>query len=206
MMNRSIMVRLLALVTLAAILVVVALDSRFHFDSKLVLLKKQNQSAQRSWNVHYAQAEVHLHSAMRYEPDIARINELITPGHVILSDLATSYYLAAMTPSFVKNTHLHQGRLRSPGWAVFLSKRDYCNLEDKARRDRVIQFFRRQRALAIGQPRLKYIVINRDRQNQNLKLDCLATQHQRIKKALPGLARLIYDGEYLSLFEIELAD
>ena len=51
-------------------------------------------------------------------------------------------------------------------------------------------------------PELRYILVNKDVKNLNLRLDCLWTARKRLIKYVGGLAELKYEGEYLNLYQI----
>lgn len=196
------------LLILMMLLMLVVFDSKHHFDAEMVSAKLKHNSAQRHWSLFYPQNHVYYSSSFRYELDFEAINNLVEPGYVVISDVATSYYAAASLPLYVRNIHLHQGLGRAPGWYQFLSSRVLCYIEHQENYDKASKFFKKDietaRDKSIGQ--LRYIIVNTDRLNRNLKTDCLAFRSKHIVEHLSKIAKLKYDGEFLKLFEFNAAE
>ena len=187
---------------------VVVYDSRHHFDADLIHVKRQHKSAQKNWNLFYDQRYVFADSGFRYEADFLAINQLIQPRSVILSDISSSYYASTYLSAYVKNIHRHHGRADSNGISVLLNNRDVCYLQDPKNIERAGKFFESHNALMLerGLPKLRYIIVNRDDKNLNLRQDCLWTANERIIKHVENLAVLIFKGEYLNLYRINTAN
>ena len=190
---------------LVLILATVVYDSRYHFDSALVEAKKKHQSAQRNWSVFYSQREVYEHSPLRYVEDIHAISELIDPQTTVLSDLATSYYLAATLPVYVPNIHRHQGRYQRPIWAKFIDKRYACYTEIEENSKNYVSFISNQKRKKNQADHLmvRYFIVNSDKINHNLRRDCLAFRARYIEEQLMLYGQKLYQGEYLTLFTVE---
>lgn len=184
---------------------VVVYDSRYHFDSDLIHLKRQHKSAQKNWNVFYDQRYVYADSGFRYESDFNAIAKLITPGRVFLSDISTSYYASTYLPAYVKNIHRHHGRHDGNGIHSFLNTRQACYLQDSNNVKATVLFFKDHNTLMRkrGLPELQYILVNRDVKNLNLRQDCLWTAKERLIKFVGELAELKFEGDYLNLYEIK---
>lgn len=184
---------------------VVIKDSSYHFDAELIHLKRQHKSAQKNWNVFYDQRYVFADSAFRYEADFSAIKKLIDPKSVILSDISSSYYSSTYLPVYVKNIHRHHGRRGRGNIFSLLNSRQACYLQDPNNVAATEQFFNEHNALMrkVGMPELKYIIVNRDDKNLNLRQDCLWTARARLIKYLGGLAELKFSGEHLNLYQIK---
>ena len=182
----------LVLVIVGALLVY---DSKFHFDAEIVRVKSENYSAQRHWNSNYTQGYVYKDSSIRYDQDFSSIKNLIRPNSVLLSDLATSYFAAAMLPVHVVNIHRHQGRNRWTELINFLDKQYLCYMEFEENRQHVSDFFK-------GNSDLDYVLINKDRINGNRERDCLAFRSDTMIEHLPKFSNLLWEGEFLNLYSV----
>lgn len=190
--------------SIIALLLLIAFDARVHFDADLIQLKRQHKSAQKNWNLFYDQRYVYADSAFRYEADFESISQLIEPNTVIFSDISTSYYSASYLPVYVKNIHRHHGRLDWSGVSDLLSGRKACYLQDPENVSFLAQYFRDHNALMREQnlPEFRYILVNKDVKNLNLRLDCLWTARERLMRFVGGLSALKYEGQYLNLYQI----
>lgn len=196
--------QLLVFIALVAVLFLLVYDAKPHFDKELVQVKRENNSAQRNWSLFYGQRFVFYESAFRYQDDINRIRELIEPGQIVLSDLATSYYAAASLPVYVRNVHRHHGRTHSSNWLKLLDRRTACNLHQP---DAFLAFKKfivdaQRNSASRGQPQFKYVLVNKDSNNKNLRLDCLWHRRALLMKNIARVSKLKYEGEFLSLYEI----
>lgn len=194
--------RAIAILVLFLLLLLVVRDAAFHFDEERVIVKRQNQSAQRHWSLFYHQTYTYDDSSFKYEQDIHNIEGLIEPNNTLLTDKASSYYLAAQLPVFVKNVHAHH--IRNPDWMNMLKGSHLCYIDFQEFYSEAESFILNQTQIADlnGTPMIKYWVINNDSRNLNLRYDCLATRSGEIKKGLQDLGRLIYEGEYFLLYEL----
>lgn len=189
---------------LLSVVALVVYDSLPHFDEDLVHLKRGHRSAQRDWNVHYDQSYVFNDSSMRYQADLNAIERIIEPDHIVLSDLATSYFLAAHMPIYVKNVHHHQGRNQSAAWRKLLNDKTACYLGQEGNMAKFKRFVIKQnkRAKQMNQPLFKYVVVNKDTKNLNLKYGCLWHARGRLSESITEISSLHYTGEFLDLYEL----
>ena len=178
-----------------AILVVIVKDSQFRFDADLVKLKHQNYSAQRHWSWRLGQLPVYRDSSLKYEGDFRQLRSLVGRDSFLLSDIATSYFVSSYLPVFVPNVHRHQGRWMHHEIINFLEKRTICYMEFAENKSKVADFFAKNKTL-------DYILINKDRTNTNRKRDCLAFRSHTLIEHLPSFASLVFEGEYLNLYEL----
>jgi hypothetical protein len=199
--------RLLAIFALFSIVALLAYESMPHFNRGLIQLKRDNNSAQRNWNLFYGQRFVFYDGPFRYNRDLEQIRHIISPGHTLLSDLATSYYAAAYLPLYARNVHKHQGRKQSLLWQKMLDQGLACNLHQEGAFSQFKAFISADRALseAANQPALKYVLVNKDENNKNVRLDCLWNRRALFIENIARLSELIYQGEYLDLYQINSA-
>lgn len=190
-----------------AVLALLLYDSRSHFSEKNVQLKRQNSSAQRNWNIFYGQRFVYYDGVFRYQRDLDQISNLIEPGQVAFSDLATSYYAAASLPVFVRNVQRHHGRWQSPAWLKMLDNNVACNLhiEDSFVAFKEFLAEDRKASETENQPKFRYVLVNKDVNNKNVRLDCLSNRREMFMQNITRLATLKYSGDFINLYEIENA-
>ena len=195
--------RILCCFGLLAIVILVISDSSMHFDKQRVEIKRQANSPQHHWNVFYPQRYTYVDTSFKYRNDLLQISQLIEPNKIVLSDRATSYYLVSELPVYVKNVWRHHGR-NYPLWTNLLDNLYACYIDQDRSLSEIQEFIAefKQYAKDKKQPEFKYWVINRDPNNFNLRDDCLATRGSDIEQALPNIAREIYRGEYLWVYEL----
>lgn len=183
----------------------VAKDSYTKFSSESILLKRQNKSAQRHWNLFYGQRYVYEDSSFKYAKDMGKLSELVAPGSVVLSDISTSYYLAAEIPVFVKNIHRHHRGSGSGIWASLLRSKHACYLDQPERYAAFMKFIDQERNASTrpGNQPLRYFVVNKDQINLNMRNDCLSQRRTAFIKNADGFAKLAFDGTYLMLYELD---
>jgi hypothetical protein len=186
------------------VLALLAHESRHHFDPRLIQLKRQDNSAQANWNLFYGQRFVYYDSSFRYQADMDQIIELIRPGRVLLSDLATSYYAAASLPVYVKNVQRHHGRWQSLQWRNLFEDELACNLHDEEISLAFKEFVYADRSFSEtkGLPKFEYLLLNKDQHNKNVRLDCIWNSRAAFAASLEKFSTLIYEGEYLSLYKV----
>lgn len=201
---RNIVLTSCAVLAFVLLLGVVIYDARTHFDAELIHIKRQHKSAQRNWNLFYDQRYVYADSGFRYESDFDVIRQLIEPGGAILSDISTSYYSSTYLPAYVKNIHRHHGKYDVNGISALLRSRQLCYLQDPKNVIATAEFFKKHNALMRerGIPEVRYIIINSDVKNLNLRQDCLWTARERLIKFVGNLATLKFEGEYLRLYQL----
>ena len=197
--------RLLTSLALIGVLSLVFYDSKSHFSESLIQLKRQNNSAQKNWNIFYGQRFVYYDGSFRYRHDLDQIRGLIEPGQVVLSDLATSYYAATYLPVFVRNVQRHQGRWQSPLWQKMLDSNVACNLhqEDSFLAFQAFVAENKKFSDTENQPKFNYVLVNKDVNNKNVRLDCLSNRRAIFMQNIVRLSSLKYSGEFINLYEIE---
>ncbi len=194
-------------IPLSILLVVAAVlvhDSWYHFNADSIHKKRVHQSPQRNWNIWYNQKYVYSDSPIRYQNDLARIKDVMIPGYSVWSDLATSYYAAATLPVYVRNIHRHHQLTRFKGVMKFLAGGNVCYLEDASHLEAAVQFFKKDSVLSKkrGWPEIRYILLNKDKQNFLLRRECMAVRSRHLELNLLNISHLLYEGQYLNLYEL----
>ena len=193
-----------AAIGILLILLLVIYDSKSHFDQSLINVKRESGSAQRNWNLFYGQRFVYYDSSFRYLDDLRSIKALIEPKQLILSDLSSSYYAAAILPNYVPNVYRHQGRDKSVGWSKMLDNRIACNFHQDDGLNNFKKFITLEslQSRKKKRPKFSYILVNKDLNNRNLRLDCIWHRRMALIENIEKLASEIYDGEYLRLYKL----
>lgn len=194
------------MVSAIALLFVVSLlvyDSKFHFSEQVVLIKREHNSGQRHWNLFYDQSFVFRDSSMRYQDDLEKIAEIIEPSSVVLADLATSYYVASSSGAYVRNVHQHQGRGKSGRFAKAINSGTFCYLNIDGPFNEFMSLIDIESRRSREAPRLRYVVINSDASNKNVRSDCMFHRRQYIQEAVQPFSKKVFSGEYLTVYEID---
>ena len=189
---------------LVALLSTIVLDTAPRFSRDTVEIKRQHNSAQRNWNVFYGQNYVFDDGALKYQADFVKLESVIEPDAIALTDLATSYYLASHLPLYVKNVHRHHSVSIRREWRMLIQSKHACFLDQPARKSLLVDFVRTERARssASGAPEFLYLVVNKDQINRNMKLDCLSQSRSAFVKNIDDVADIIFDGEFLRVYKI----
>lgn len=190
---------LASLLLLAVLLGVIVNDSATHFDRELIQLKQQHKSPQKNWNVFYGQNYVFNHSSIKYEQDVLALKKIVEPKRVVLSDISTSYYLAAELPVYVKNIQRHQGARANLEWGKVL--KSLCYLDQENHAQLFADFVRDYRQSLDSEP--FYLVVNKDQVNSNMRNDCLSQRRTAFIQNIDKYASQVFDGQYLRLYMIK---
>jgi len=186
-----------------ALIALILLDSKAHFDPSLIQAKRKHQSAQKNWNLFYGQNYNFADSSMRYRDDIAKISSLLAKGFSVISDMATSYYIASSSQAYVINIQRHHGAAYTNAWNKLIRNKTLCNLGQLRYQSKLAQFFYDQRSRATKFP-VKYLIVNNDTLNKNVRLDCLWQRRQSLVENIKGVSRPIYQGDFLTLYELDI--
>ncbi len=151
-----------------------------------------------NWSIGKASNAILSQSGIRYQSDVDKLQNLLTPGVMFLSDRATNYYLSAMLPLYGANPHPHNRPNISPyitqqtlaqicsndfrlkGWYAMVDKSSY-NIKR-------------------NWPEIKYLIINRDIENNNVRNSCLTTHVNEIENDSRLNLHLVFSGIYLDVF------
>ncbi len=201
---RKLIVGFASILCLLLMLLLVLYDSRQHFDAELVELKKKAHSAQKNWNIFYGQKHVYLGGGMRHHDDFKRLKSLLQPGSGMISDVATSYYLASSLPLYFKNVHRHHGRYKSPEWETLISHRVLCYLDapENLVKFNKVMIEEELRAKKRGLPPVRYIAVNRTHYNDNFKRGCLSQRRRGLLSVIDQVGHSVYEGETISVYRL----
>jgi len=198
--------QLIVIMCLSLTLGLIAYDSLPHFDESLIQLKRNHRSAQRNWNVFYGQRFVYFDSSFRYQKDLAEIKKLIEPGHLLLTDYATSYYASSSLPVYTRNVQRHHGRPKSKSWRKMLDSRSACYLGQPDKFSQFKKFLAIENYSSRSNDRLelRYAITNKDSRNLNLRYDCLWNGRDGFITHIERLATLKYEGDHINLYEFNM--
>lgn len=184
-----------------AVLCVVSFDIayRFGFSAKPVFTRFANDPYH--WRITRTAADNISHSSIRYYPDFRNIQGIVVGKSLFLADVATSYYVAAALPLYAANTHGHHGRDYDMYREIL---RALCGESNKNSIDDAEKLLRGQREQSIKAGRLpvRYIFVNKDTVNKNVKGHCMTRNHNEIERQLERFFKQIYTGQYIDVFEI----
>ena len=105
-------------------------DSYRFFSRDYVQVKLQHRSGLYDWNIHFPQSVVYHDSSLRYQQDFKDLKEIIDEDSLLISDMATSYYAAALLPVYIRNTQRHHGRQNFQAWSSIFDRFDFCYLDN----------------------------------------------------------------------------
>lgn len=155
------------------------------------------------WRLANNRDAIFIHSSLRYQQDIKKIRELIdsNKNNSFISDVATSYYIAAETDlrPVVQQAHHSTTGLRFK--ELFQA---FCNNEisDSEFANKIFRI--NQKRQNKNTDNIKYIIINRDTLNYTAEVlgtSCVGeTDH--LVLGLDNIADLAHKGEFLSLWKI----
>ena len=155
------------------------------------------------WLLRDNRKTITFHTSWRYKKDLEYIRKLTNNDDSVgfLSDLATSYYVAAETKlqPLVQQAHHSKSGLRFNEFML-----SFCNSEttsqDFLRKIYTINT-RRGKARA---PVIQYIIVNRDTNNYTAEvfgMSCVG-EISHLESELENIAKLIFNGNHLSLWRI----
>ena len=202
--QRSVLKGLLYSVGLLAFCAFIAYESRYHFDSALVEAKKDVHSAQRNWSVFFDQSNVYLSGGIRHSEDFSKLRLLIEPKSAIIADLASSYYMSAMLPIYVKNVHRHHGLYSLHPWGELISSRFTCYLEVPENLDKFKRVLKHEerRAAGRGVVPVRYIAVNKTHGNANFKRGCMSQRRGALFSVIDQLGSPVYEGETIIVYRL----
>ncbi len=182
----------------------IVVDARQHFDPNLIQLKKKHHSAQRNWNLFFGQSNVYLSGGFRYAEELKQLEGVLEADVAVFTDLATSYYLSSSLPVYVKNVHAHHGRYKSPEWHAFINKRIGCYINHADNFDKFAHLLEAEERLATRRdvPPVRYVVINKDSDNINLRRDCFLRRASALSEVLSASYEKIHEGDMFVVFRL----
>lgn len=141
--------------------------------------KEYHWTLGRSFDDNYSQ------SSLKYHSDLTSIGSLAKRDGIFYSDVATSYYVTSTLPLYSRNPLYHH---RLPG--VYIKDDE---VEALCTGDTEIQ------KSIVDRLDLDYIIINSDRNNRNVRRNCLSIDDSIID----DIAHRLYEGEFLSLYRVK---
>ncbi len=148
-------------------------------------------------------------SGYAYRQDIKEIMSVIEPDNSFISDQTTSYYVLAFLPLFSAVAKAHHGGLGKDENSPFVSSefQKYLCGTDELYKDKSLKtYFSEKQKLhrSRGWPEIKYILLNKDLKNRYVNLRCLTANNQNTQSKVNSIGNLIYQGNHLDLYEIDL--
>ena len=188
-----------ALLTIVVVCISIAYDISTHFGKDRGRVLSVVWNGGYHWRIPARPLDNLRHSSLPYSEDIKVIKRITEPGSLILSDLATSYYLAAETDLYVANVHQHHHQSASMAKKAVTLICEYGANKPQA----YIRFITAKKNIESTMGRdLKYLVINKDSGNVNVIRNCLARKNviNKLQNSL-NLSQL-YNGDYLELYAL----
>lgn len=130
------------------------------------------------------------HSSLKYRDDLRDISDHIDPGALVLSDVATSVYLAASTNYYVVNPLPHH---RVPDSTLSSTELEIL-CDETATWEALREILMRLK--------VQYLIVNNDTQNPNLGLSCPALRSAIIATRFPSNFKTIFEGKWLSAYQL----
>jgi hypothetical protein len=134
------------------------------------------------------------HSSLKYINELTEIDELTSAESIFLTDVATSYYLASLTDSFVRVVHPHH----------FVDK---FSIEGELYK-RLCQSLTQQSRFTDAKRILKdykvtHVLLNKDQNNRNVKTFCHGGQNRpTLRSNLGQLGKIIYTSNNFDLYAL----
>lgn len=176
------------------------IDSYRFFSREYVNLKLRHYSGQYDWNVFFPQSIVYNNSSFRYQLDFKELNKIVVPNSLLISDMATSYYSAALLPVYIRNMQPHQGRRNFKEWSSIFDQLDFCYLDAPKSTEKIKTVLN----IEANASRLPiYVLLNKDGVNINNHRDCMANRSKQIAAGVQAFATKIFSGQYLELYQID---
>ena len=179
--------------TFFLVLVMLLPDILFHFNVFPRPLAGR-EATEYHWRTFRNFADNHSNSSLKYRDEIESIDKLLPRDSIVLSDIATSYYLAASSRHNVQLIHDHH---QITGYSLgFESMKDLCDrLSTRSSTGEVLEVFRE-----VG---TTHLIINNDKKNKNIGVLC--KNENILKVALSQLkkdGRQIYQSQYIQVYSM----
>jgi len=168
---------------------IVAIDISFHLGF-IGSWRYGSETAAYHWKLGRSFDSNYQHSSLKYERDLVTLDHDIQLSGRALSDVATSVYLASTTKLSVVNPFPHHRIARRS-----VTDSDIDALCDK---DSSWQILRE----ILARLEVDYVVINHDRENPNVVRSCSSLRTDQLMQRFQGSFRLVYDGEFLSAYQV----
>ena len=190
--------KILAAAALLSIITLVVFDSRIHFSSELVRLKSEKFSSQKNWNLFFDQSYVYYSGGLNLHSDIKELNSVLQRDDIVVSDIATSYYLVANLPVHIVNVHRHHGRYRFEKWSEMLDSGRICRLSQDQNLEELDAILDGR----LGQSESIYLVINKSQGNRNFVRDCLSSNRGYLISTAQALFEQRFENQSFVVFDL----
>ena len=168
---------------------IVAIDISFHLGF-IGSWRYGSETAAYHWKLGRSFDSNYQHSSLKYERDLVTLDHDIQLSGRALSDVATSVYLASTTKLSVVNPLPHHRIARRS-----LTNSDIEVLCDKDSSWEILREI-------LARLEVDYVVINHDRENPNVVRSCSSLRTDQLMQRFQGSFRLVYDGEFLSAYQV----
>ena len=189
---------------LLLIVLIILPDALFHFGVLDRPVFSVKSTPLYYWRVNKSSKDNLFHSSIRYYADFEKIKDLVIPDSYFLSDVATTYYVSAALPLYGVNVHRHHQYN-----VVKISRKDvghFCD-ENAEESRKLVERYLRKKAESHnkrGLAPLRYIFLNKDKQNRHVASSCLARRHELIKANLDSILMPVYQGEFIDVYEFRV--
>ena len=192
---------------LAAVIVFIGAESWFHFDKDLIEKKKRAYSAQKDWSLFFGQSHVYMNGGFRHDEEFRELTVLLEPNTALITDLATSYYIAANLPVYVKNVYRHHGRQKSQKWEKLISQKIVCYLDlpDYLSQFENVVRYDNRRAKRKAVPPVRYVAVNLTQYNENFTRGCMSQRRKELLSVIDQMATPVYEGNTIAVFKLSAA-
>ena len=184
------------------VLGVCAFDSYRHFDQDLVSRKMERFSPQKDWNLFFSQSQVFYSGSLNITNDIVDLRDVLPRNSLILSDKATSYYLAAHLPVSVLNVHRHHGRYKKREWMSFIDSNRACLLSEGNNYESLARLARKE---LDNQASPTFLIISKAQGNKNYARDCLSSNRGYLIETAKNFFKLSYENQTFLVFDLSTA-
>jgi len=189
--RRSILGKPVRIAILFVLTCVIAIDVSFHL-GVIDSWRFGSEPIEYHWQLGRSFDRNYQQSSLKYERDLAALNYDLKLSGRVLSDVATSVYLAATTKLSVVNPLPHHRIARRS-----VTKTDIEALCDK---DSSWETIRETMArLAVD-----YVIINHDRENRNVVRSCSSLRTNQLIQRFEGVFKQVYKGAFLTAYKVTI--
>ncbi len=161
------------------------------------------------WRIDRSPADNYQNSSLRYYDDFDKLANILPADSLVLADRVTGYYLTAALPVFSANPSPHHRIATMRAELTNVSDEfveALCGREEGLGGQTPREYLERKRRYhrKYGWPELRYVVVNKDDVNRNVRLHCLSRHGDVVARQIAGFSRKIFEGEFLDVYEIDL--
>ncbi len=161
------------------------------------------------WRLSNSMDQTLTQSGHLYKEDMKEIERLVNPSDSFISDEATSYYALSFLPLYPTTAKPHHGGSGKDYSSPFVSYeflKYLCGPDELYNDTDIVEFIGKKSALHKQRnwPDLKYVLLNKDTQNRFVRWQCLTANNPNTVRKVQAIGKLIYQGEYIDLYEIDI--